>query len=1429
PSTGHAGHYNTSWNGSLAEKLAVQPADTALGGFKRIWSKGTADADGVMVATAYNASYQVQATSSGCNAIDCHNNKNTTVTAPNDYRWYGANQTGCVMCHVDATTESSHVAHTSTATRAGGGQMTCPTCHNASTAWGIPGTPPATNHLNGTFALAGGSVAFTYQNYNYPSVNGNCGVNVCHNNGRATNADSPYTWGTTIGGTNSCVECHGNTVASMNTGAHTAHLNASTTFGDVITCADCHGPSPQTVSTHANGTLTFSGVAFTYGSPADRLVQANGGSFGTCGTNVCHNNGLSATTGTPNNTAYSWNTTQVNCTLCHQDGASMTTNAHNEHLRFATAPCTVCHAIQTASTHINLSVNFTGALVTYSLGASPAIGGAANGSCRTTNCHNNGTAVSALWNTTGGLACDACHYYAASPTSSGNTAYVPPLSRSHNNHFDKGKVCATCHGTLPTSTAHINYSTSTVDAATATYDEAGISITGTVSYNYSTTARTCTSTGTGLGCHATGTPDWDLSFSNCTTYCHSNTTTVGLNPRSGLHNNATVPTISHESHDDAFSGTVGSCTSCHNVSTATAHADGAFATDVVSQASNEFHLNSTMRTAFNDTAFSCSGAGVGVTGCHDGAGDAGSWARIWSTDSYLGTNDPTQTKSECGGCHGTEAAGWNFGTGTHNATDNNVEHSYHWNTTDTAGSVMTPGRHNTCKMCHGVNDTADAHPNYSLGGSFWRALDSQSYHGNGSIEMNVTGVGYVTTTYGCNNAVCHDYRSGYRMESSAWTVAARDFGGATCRTCHGYPPTSPSDPTNNLHASGVAPVNHDTQVLGNTTALTDNHDECSFCHGMKGTGGIANPASPYVYMATSVLNGLDTYGGHTNGSVELNGGTPSTASASYQTSSGGCASTKCHGNDAAHQFAAVNTTSGKNLLRLGAGKCTSCHDNVNNTNAPQVAIGDPHTKLTRSTTAAGCDDCHPGGNRGATHSKKGDANVVAIKNAFGSAVAGWTHYNHTVDTGVVGYVLGGNQTSGTTEAEICWNCHDFNKNGSLADANEVSEWGTNTQTNGLAASANYNFGTISTMRWRGSTWNSAQTAFAYKVGTIQSIHTANTAGGAAVSGSFGRMTETPDAISLIRCSYCHNVHFGTNGGGSTIAKPFLRGTWKGSPYPEDGAPFNKNYTNKGFGSLPRGGTAYTEQGGYFIDENNPNLAIGSRPTSTNSWALGSSAGLCTACHTTNVNTMDYVSEAFWYGTNGHANAVIGGTGTSGTGAADIFDFTHGRPMVNFISSRTPTAYSQVPDQGYLNWKLRASRAGYGYRGSGGMYAPRFAGQYNYNSYNWGAVQSSVSTTSWNQNQYHQFPCSKCHNPHASRLPKLLITNCLDINHAGKTTSNSNAWGPNKSASQSLYTNATLTDRNKYAPYWEAADNCHRANDDLKSGGWNKVSPWGGAW
>jgi hypothetical protein len=94
-----------------------------------------------------------------------------------------------------------------------------------------------------------------------------------------------------------------------------------------------------------------------------------------------------------------------------------------------------------------------------------------------------------------------------------------------------------------------------------------------------------------------------------------------------------------------------------------------------------------------------------------------------------------------------------------------------------------------------------------------------------------------------------------------------------------------------------------------------------------------------------------------------------------------------------------------------------------------------------------------------------------------------------------------------------------------------------------------------------------------------------------------------------------------------------------------------------------------------------------------------------------------------------------------------------------------------------------------------------------------------------QSDYHQFVCSKCHNPHASRLPKLMITNCLDIKH--------NSWDDNKS-SQTKYTKiptgwTARPDISKKPAYYTSAQNCHRRDDGTeamtKNPGWNKVTPW----
>jgi len=454
-------------------------------------------------------------------------------------------------------------------------------------------------------------------------------------------------------------------------------------------------------------------------------------------------------------------------------------------------------------------------------------------------------------------------------------------------------------------------------------------------------------------------------------------------------------------------------------------------------------------------------------------------------------------------------------------------------------------------------------------------------------------------------------------------------------------------------------------------------------------------------------------------------------------------------------------------------------------------------------TVRACDWCHAEGHPQGS----GDTSLILLPNNPAVGIdyrSGGIHLKK---------VINGRTTLNSgepidTEAEICWGCHEDNG---------ISEWGTNNNTN--TGNMVYNYGTLNQTSWVGATWTSPN--FAYKTGSIQSTHSANSVsnpGSSAVTGTAFNYTETPDAVAKIRCSYCHDVHDMNMAENDTDnGQPYLRGTWKGNPYKEDGAPYNKTYSSSStYGAVPRGGTAYTELGGYYIDQNSD------YPTS--GWTLWNSAGICVLCHGDDVDNMDQrTGENLWLGTNGHSNSTIGGTFTN---AANIFDYTHGRPTPVVYSSRSNGTFTtQVPSMGYTEQSESTNGEGYGYRGSysatyTGVYSPTMSGYPKaFNAYNWGATIDADTTDL----MYHQFSCSKCHNPHASRLPKLLITNCLDISH--------NTWDENKTTSQTKYTNAALTavDRNKYGAYYASAQNCHRydgtrATETLK-GGWNKVSPW----
>lgn len=468
-----------------------------------------------------------------------------------------------------------------------------------------------------------------------------------------------------------------------------------------------------------------------------------------------------------------------------------------------------------------------------------------------------------------------------------------------------------------------------------------------------------------------------------------------------------------------------------------------------------------------------------------------------------------------------------------------------------------------------------------------------------------------------------------------------------------------------------------------------------------------------------------------------------------------------------------------------------------------------------------CDWCHAEG-----HPQNGDPGLIFIPNNPAVGIdfrSGGIHLKKVIN----GRANLSNGDLIDTEAEVCWGCHE---------ANGISEWGVNNNAN--TGGMVYNYGNLfesdgvtPRMAWTGAIWKSSEPNFAYKAGSIQSTHSANSVanpGSSAVTGTAFNYTEAPDAVAKIRCSYCHDVHDMNLAENDTLnGQPYLRGTWKGNPYKEDGAPWSKNYVTPSYspsgaatnlyGAVPRGGTAYKELGGYYIDQNSD------YPTS--GWTIWNSAGLCVLCHGDDVDNMDQrTGENLWLGDNGHSNSTLGGTFIH---AANIFDYTHGRPTPKTITSWSGKPQSnyntQVPDMAWMA-QGEAKGVGGGYRGVdefSGKYIPRMtlAQAYGFRDYDWGATVDNETVDV----MYHQFSCSKCHNPHASRLPKLLITNCLDVRH--------NTWDENKTSLQNTYTDATLTavDRGKYGAYYAAAQNCHRydgsrSTETLK-GGWNKVSPW----
>ena len=763
----------------------------------------------------------------------------------------------------------------------------------------------------------------------------------------------------------------------------------------------------------------------------------------------------------------------------------------------------------------------------------------------------------------------------------------------------------------------------------------------------------------------------------------------------------------------------------------------------------------------------------------------------------------------------------------------------------------------------------------------------QSLNDDGAGGTNHTG-GVLTATTCATGTGCHQTHLDAGRQGGT-------FAGAACTDCHGggtsgpsadnYWPDGPNvagdDTTANnsgAHEAHIAwladyvygyvddPATTGThegiqQLLtddANGTASEKQKFLCEFCH-----AAVANDDDHMVSYPADVFD--TTVGGVAQHFARQYWNTGTAASpvfandpdASYSPVNRRCSNVDCHdtGGPGAEWYSDPTTLA-----------CGSCHD-----------VGTSHLKVTPGGGDVGCPSCHPGGpTYPKRHSTNGSPNVVEIPPPpleWTDPAGQLTNVNMQTRLGVHYKLhLGGELTSGTTQAEICWNCHGTD--------DTVNEWGYNADTNGAswpvvqipdvngATAGSYNYGwiysdtgwTTLTPYWV-NTGNPAQGmyrkdgyqhdaatipsyALSRRISSVHSVDfTMGSSPGSSVamnvdaSGNVIRdATQKLEPRSAIRCTYCHDVHDLNKASGDTQSgRPYLRGTWMGNPYPPDmpplsgytypvtggpaAAPLSKGNRFSSTGPDGAGNLAFSEpvprlwadpvsrsKGGYFIDANS------GRPTDDLSYdTLAETAGLCTLCHGTDVDNMDYYTgSSLWRAdqVNGHSNSTLGGTGANGV---DLFDARRGQTTWLFMAHQDGVnvvdygKQSRAKSWGPFRASFRSSKPAEG----GGQYAPpRTTGWYGGTpgdtaaqtllEYDVWYSAGGIGTDGVNA-MAHKFPCSKCHSPHATGLPALLITNCLD-----KDVSN---W--------SVLSGAVN-------PSIQQANNCHRKESTTT--GWHRLAP-----
>lgn len=817
------------------------------------------------------------------------------------------------------------------------------------------------------------------------------------------------------------------------------------------------------------------------------------------------------------------------------------------------------------------------------------------------------------------------------------------------------------------------------------------------------------------------------------------------------------------------------------------------------------------------------------------------------TDNMGGTNPQWNGNISCNSCHGTSATN----------TPPGYSHTTH------VGKMGL-----ACTLCHGASTGlgANGHVNGSvhvdLSGLVAKNSPNATYSGVGGTQSG-TPLGRVwdsgklapSASYGtCSNVACH-----YNRVTPPWNNNNQP---ATCTICHNNGTNSGllvnAAPNSGAHEKHVNP----TPGTIDEKMVNGFINKCESCHGAG-----ANTAS---------------HAGHANFATSF--------AANVTWTAPNCTNA-CHGPSSLNNWNAV-----------GHLACQACHAAPyigptvvfpSGSGAPDAGNGNTygsHLKATKAETLSGatnwdsqCKKCHS--YHDGVEVPLPPTNWVAAAGTSSPRMGRNMQEQLGLQYPITGAIhLGGTATSGSTEADLCWNCHGTD--------DTINEWGFNKDTNGAfpytkltdinnVTSQSHNYGwvyTTGTWTTLAKGWvdasgkgyyrkdgyqHSTETTPSYvNSQRISSVHSVNfmltqTQGSSVANNIDGsgnvirsnsQVLETPGQI---RCSYCHDVHdmnralVDINAGTTETAtgRPFLRGSWFGNPYAPDMPPLN-SYTYPTTGGsnsagqrfrIGTGGTAMPvgnavprlfankdiqAKGGYFIDQNSD------FPTAGKAADLSDTAGLCVLCHGNDVNNMNYYSSSMWRTdqVNGHANAVLGGSGASHANARNIFDGRRGTSLATgmYMAAQDGVNVNKFGDGNSLKnsgpYRSTFNKAA---DGNGANSPPRNTGWYGgtegsttrgsqyatWYSGNSTATSTASIGTNGTTARAHDFSCSKCHSPHATGLPALLATNCLDFKASNwaRTANNGVVLGPTTSNAFAL----------------RSQNNCHRKENT--STGWHRLN------